>query len=328
VHIMQTASWIAVRCVLAALLTFPALAKAQTADEVNQARTVFGDRVEAAAILGGSNSASGGLYKYNTTDATINASKVSGRGDLFAPRPLGSSGLSWNPIAGGSFGTLDVSNNLKSGSLAGNRMEYDSFFVSFGGGGRLWFTERLSTAVTVDLLYNHVRNTFTALTPTGVTAKQLYGGTLLDWTADVLSVVPGMDVRYRTSLTQDLVLDLTSGYTHYATWALGATSQSITLEGNADTWTNKIDLDQRLPWKLFDHPLHVGGYFSRMELYGGAARGFNADYLYSTKGRLVVGDLPGIWKAWFMNWLGVGVTYFWSDSFSGWSYGIDARFKF
>jgi len=71
--------------------------------------------------------------------------------------------------------------------------------------------------------------------------------------------------------------------------------------------------------------LHTGGFFARTEMFGGIAAGLNADHSYTVNGRLVL-DLLG--KLWKVRWLGVGASYFFSDNFSGWSAGLDLRFKF
>ena len=42
-------------------------------------------------------------------------------------------------------------------------------------------------------------------------------------------------------------------------------------------------------------------------------------------GRLVLDFLGKLWK---VKWLGLGASYFFSDNFSGWSAGLDLRFKF
>ena len=49
------------------------------------------------------------------------------------------------------------------------------------------------------------------------------------------------------------------------------------------------------------------------------------DNLYDAGGRLVV-DLVGL--LWKREYLGIGVSYFFSDNFSGWSYGAEVSFKF
>jgi hypothetical protein len=47
--------------------------------------------------------------------------------------------------------------------------------------------------------------------------------------------------------------------------------------------------------------------------------------MYTFNGRLVIGDITGLWK---LNWIGLGASYIKADTFSGFSWGIDARLVF
>lgn len=316
----------AVLCAVLSLcsLLLPWGAQAVTPEEASKISTAFGNRVEAATILGGNDSASGGVYDFSANKANINIFKIAGHGDVTAPMSLGESGLSWNPILGGSIGYIQCESNLNFAPYIGNRIQNHSFFSSLGGGGRLWFTKELSTSASATLLYTHFTNTITSQT-SGIPAA---ADSLLDWNADTITAIPSVDIRYRIGLTKDLQLEFTSLYSHFATWQIDNSSPDLNVSGASDTWANKLDLDQRLPWKLLGYNLHTGGFFSVMNLFGSAADGFDASAIYTGNIRLVVGDIPGIWKAWFVNWLGLGASYFWAGSFSGWSYGADVKFVF
>jgi hypothetical protein len=76
---------------------------------------------------------------------------------------------------------------------------------------------------------------------------------------------------------------------------------------------------------VFGRQLRVGGHVARAELSGGLETSLKTDYLYDTGGRVVV-DLVGL--LWKLEYLGIGATYFFSDNFSGWSYGVEVAFKF
>jgi hypothetical protein len=80
-----------------------------------------------------------------------------------------------------------------------------------------------------------------------------------------------------------------------------------------------------LGWKILGGELHTGGFFERTELFGGIADGLNADHFYTLNGRLVLDFLGKLWK---VKWLGLGASCFLGDHFSGWSAGLDLRFKF
>ena len=99
----------------------------------------------------------------------------------------------------------------------------------------------------------------------------------------------------------------------------------VEVNGDSHTWENRIDADVPLGWKLLGRELHTGGFFSRTELFGGAADGLNTDHIYTLSGRFVMDILGKIPK---MRWLGLGVSYFFADHFDGWSAGVNLRFQF
>jgi hypothetical protein len=97
------------------------------------------------------------------------------------------------------------------------------------------------------------------------------------------------------------------------------------VEGNSQTWENRLDVDIPTGWHPFKREFHTGGYFSRTELFGDISDGMNEDAINKINARAVLDFNGVIWK---VRWLGVGGSYFWGRDFSGWSAGIDIRFKF
>jgi hypothetical protein len=95
--------------------------------------------------------------------------------------------------------------------------------------------------------------------------------------------------------------------------------------GSSQTWENRLDVDIPTGWHPFGREFHTGGYFNRTELYGNISDGMNEDYIYKANLRAVLNFEGVLWK---LRWLGVGGSYFWGRDFSGWSAGIDIRFKF
>jgi hypothetical protein len=90
-------------------------------------------------------------------------------------------------------------------------------------------------------------------------------------------------------------------------------------------WANKIDVDYPLGVELWGHELRTGGYFSRTDLFGGLESGMNTDAYYDAHLRLTLDFLGELWK---VKWLGIGVSHLWGGDFTGWSYGVDAAFRF
>jgi len=141
---------------------------------------------------------------------------------------------------------------------------------------------------------------------------------------DTWSVVPALELEYdwkwgRTSF------EFSSRGSFFHTESFESSSPIVGVNGDSTTWANKLDADVPLGLKFFGRELHTGGFLSRTELFGGAARGLNTDSLYTIDGRLVLdflGKLPKV------RWAGLGVSYFWGHDFGGWSAGLDLRFKF
>ncbi len=312
---------------LAVLVLTVVQAGAQTLPSaaVDQFNHTIGARIEAVTILGGDYGAAGGLYTFRGgTLADVSVAKIGGGGDIASLRPVGSGEMGWAPVLLGNFGSLSAVNTFQQGYLQGNQMKYDTLAVQLGGGARFYFTEHLSLAGTVSGIYGHVENEFIPKNAIGETVHELASGTFVDWDLDTWSVAPGVDGRYEW-LWGRTRFEFSSRYTYFHTENFSGSSPSISVDGDSGTWENKLDADVPLGWKVFGRELHTGGFFSRTEVFGGAANGLNADHIYTVNGRLVLDFLGRIWA---LRWLGLGTSYFWSDNFGGWSAGVDVRFKF
>ena len=89
---------------------------------------------------------------------------------------------------------------------------------------------------------------------------------------------------------------------------------------------NKIDVDVPLGKTLFGHELRTGGFFSRTDLFGDIKDGLgNNDHIYEVHGRLVLDYLNQLWK---VQWIGLGGSYLWGRTFTGYSFGLDLQFRF
>jgi hypothetical protein len=74
--------------------------EAQTipAGALEQLDRLIGNRVETLSILGTQSGASGGTYVSDVNDSLVDVFKITGRGDLSSPRPMGDSGVGWNLV--------------------------------------------------------------------------------------------------------------------------------------------------------------------------------------------------------------------------------------
>ncbi len=316
-------------CVLAAAFGFSgSLALALPVlppDAIQQFQEVIGNRVEAVSILGGDYAAAGGIYTFRGGSlADLSITKIGGGGMVASLKPLGLGNLQWAPVLQGNLGMVSAANRFPTGYLEGNQMNYDTLAIEVGGGAAFFLTDHLSLTPTISGIYGRVENKFDALNANGDYVKSVASGTYVDWTMETWSVVPALDLDYQWMWGRT-TFDFSSGYSFFHTESFESSSPIVGVNGNSSTWANKLDVDVPLGLKVFDHELHTGGFFSRTELFGDAAKGLNTDYVYTANGRLVLNFLGKLWK---VKWLGLGASYFWGQGFSGWSAGVDMRFQF
>ena len=250
--------------------------------------------------------------------------KLGGGGDICSPQPLGLGGIHWAPVLQGNLGHFTADNAFPDGYLHGNRLVYDVLAVQGGAGARFYLNDHLSLAPTISGIYGHTENEFKAQNALGETVKAAASGTFVDWTIDSWSVQPALDLGYEWQWGRT-TFEFTSHYNYFHTESFNSTSPVASVDGDSHTWENKLDADVPLGWKVLGRELRTGGFVARTELFGGIAAGLNSDHFYTVNGRFVM-DLLG--KVWKVRWLGVGASCFLSDNFSGWSAGLDLRFRF
>lgn len=292
---------------------------------IEQFEHVIGSRVEAVTILGGDFGAAGGFYTFRGGNvANLDISKIGGGGDVTSPLPLGSNGLRWAPVLQGNIGYISARNEFANGYLVGNESVYDVLAVQAGGGARLFFDGHFSLAAAFSGIYGQTVNEFRAHNAVGDAVKLAAAGTYVDWRLETWSAVPSLDFRYTAQWRRTLV-EFSSRYTFFHTESFSSSSPVVGVNGDSDTWENKLDVDVPLDWQLAGHPLRTGGFIARTDLGGNAAAGLNENHFYTVNGRLVV-DLLG--KVWKIRWVGLGASWFSGTHFSGWTAGLDVRFKF
>ncbi len=288
--------------------------------------SLLNDRVEALAILGGDYGASGGAYTFRGgTGADLSVAKFGGGGDISSPMPTGLGNLKWNPTLSGNIGYISADGTVEREPLTGNTLEVSTFGLELGTGARFWFTEHFSLAPEVSGMYGHIENEFHALTPSGEEFEgPMTEAGWVNWTADTWSVVPSVNAQYLWNWGR-VAFNFQSTFRYFYTESFDTSTPLVNVIGHSQMWENKLDVDVPLGCMVFGRELHTGGFLSRTELFGDLETGLNSSYLYTVNGRFVLDFLGKIWK---LRWLGVGSSYFWSDTISGWSAGIDIRFKF
>jgi len=309
------------------LLTPVAAAHAQVVvppDALEQLDNLIGARIETMSILNTQSGASGGTYLSNVNDTSIDVFKVTGRGDLGDPKPIGDSGVGWNLLFEGGIGYATYNNRFDEKALAGNDSQIDTFAMSLGAGVRFTFLERFSLAPSFGVIYSHTSNEFTAKTDVGRAVLDQFDEILVNWDADLITLVPAIEGRYRQRFGS-FTIELTSVFKHFETLQIRSSTEALSFEAAAHWWRNELDVDYRLPLYAFGRQFRTGVYFARSELFGGLETALRSDYLYDTGARFVIDLLGVLWK---VEWLGIGGGYFWGEHFSGWSIGADIRMKF
>ena len=308
------------------LACLPALAQPVVPPQaIAQFEKVIGSRVEAVTILGGDYGAAGGFYTFRGGQAAnLSISKLGGGGAVAAPKPLGVGDIKWAPVLQGNLGHITAENVFHDGYLQGNKSVYDVLAVQAGGGARFYFSDHFSLTPAISGIYGHTENEFKPQNAIGDAVKLAAGGTYVDWQLDTWSVMPSLESQYDWQWHRT-VFEFSSRYDFFHTESFDSSSPVVSVNGDSHTWENRIDADVPLGWKLLGRELHTGGFFSRTELFGGAAEGLNADHIYTLSGRFVM-DLLG--KVPKVRWLGLGASYYFGDHFDGWTAGVNLRFQF
>ena len=309
------------------LMAPPARAQFTTA-EINQLRNTVGDRIEAATILGGDFGIAGASFT-GGNGGNLNISKFGGAGDVGDPTQLGDLPIAWQPRLEGSMGYLTAKRDFNSAypNLAGTDSKFHDFSIQFGGGARLWFNDAFSIAPTIMGMYGHTENSFYPNGNTFAQANQPLARQLglVDYNVDTWTIRPAADFQYIYTWRR-VIITLNSDPTYFHTESFSASNPNINVNGDSETWQNKIDVDVPLGKDLWGHELRTGGYFSRTEFYGDIKDGLNINHLYEIHGRLVLDYLNQLWK---VQWIGLGASYFWGDNgFTGYSIGADIAFRF
>jgi hypothetical protein len=294
------------------------------ADIRDQLDQVVGNRVEAAAILGGQEVPQGGLFGWEFNDVDAQIFKYPWSADIGAPRPLGPGGLAWTPVLQGSIGATRFTNRFLQGPLVGSESTYSAYSGSIGGGPRIWLLPELSVLPTLGLLYAYTENDFDAGDERGRTIEQSIDGRLVNWHTHTLTFIPGLALRYQKTVER-LTAEFTSSYSYFATVPLARSTNAYSFTAESHVWANRLELDVRTPWAVAGWPVVTGGFLQRAELLGGINDSLRSDHVYTVGGHVALDPKGRLWK---LSQLGVAGSYFWSSAFSGWTLGLDWTVRF
>jgi hypothetical protein len=303
-------------------LVLPAMsARAQ----LNDFRNTVGDQIQAATILGGDFGVSGATFT-GDNGVTLDLQKFGGSGVVGDPKQMWDWPIGWQPQVQGSMGYLSSKRDYNSGILQGAEIKDHDFSIQFGGGARFWFNNNFSIAPTFMGMYGHTDNTLypndNIFAQDNQPAAKAAG--LVDWTADTWTVRPALDFQYAYTWRRT-IFTLSSDPTYFHTESFSTSNPNVDVNGDSETWENKIDVDVPLGVEMFGHELRTGGFISRTEFYGDIKDGLDTDHLYELHGRLTLDFLNQLWK---VQWIGLGASYLWGSNFSGYSYGLDIQFRF
>ena len=289
---------------------------------------LIGSRVETFSVLDTQSGVAGGTYTSRLNDTTLAITRVTGRGDVAQPRPLGDSGILWSPVLEGGIGYGTFENNFETGALVGNQSTISSLAVFLGGGVRFTVWEHLSLAPTFGVIYAHTENDFDARNDAGRNVLLLAGpdavNDVINWSADTFTLVPGLELRYRR-LFGSVQLTLKSLFKYFHTEPIERSTTALSFESSSQWWFNEVDVEWRMPVYLWGRQLRTGAYFARSDLFGGLEDSFGTSYFYQAGGRFVM-DVQGLF--WKLETVGIGGGYLWSDRFSGWTIGAEISFAF
>jgi Solitary outer membrane autotransporter beta-barrel domain len=295
-----------------------------------QLDNLVGSRVETFAVLDTQSGASGGTYASKVNDTDLAITRVTGRGDVAAKKPLGDTGILWSPVIEGGVGYGTFENHFpNSVVLAGNESTVESLAVFFGGGVRFTVWDHVSFAPTFGVIYAHTENDFEARNDAGQEVVRLANSSddiknIVNWSADTFTLVPGIEVRYRR-LFGLIQLTLKSMFKYFHTEPIERSTTALSFESSSEWWFNEVDVEWRMPLYLWGRQLRTGAYISRSDLFGGLEDSFNTGHFYQAGGRFVI-DVQGL--LWKLEYVGVGAGYFWSETFSGWTIGAEISFAF
>ena len=316
-----------IRICLGLLCLSPCLVTAGAADAsatpAQQARsqidTVIGQSVETLAVLSTQSEVSTGGYKFNIHQTDGQATKAPWTLDLGGRKSLGDTGLQWTPVFSGGVGFADFTDHFLNSPLEGNSSEYQTLAAAAALGPRIYLIHDFSILPSMGLIYGYTQNNFHAANIEGEDFEQAQRNGLVDWHAQTISITPSCELRYLVK-PDPWQITVYSTYSYYETWPIERSTDALSFQSNSAAWVNGLDVDYRTNRYLLDCPIHLGGRFSRTDLYGGLRQSLATNDFYQIGFRVTL-DVHG--KIPLLDRLGVGAAYVWGEGFHGYTVGIE-----
>lgn len=292
-------------------------------EALQQLDSAIGQRVEATAVLGTQSitSRAGLGWKLNDADGTIY--KIPWDFPLWDPAPIGDSDLSWALEVDGGLGYGWFVNHFNNNILKGNESKFQTVALALGTGPRLYFGDSgFSVRPSFDLLYAYTDNDFDAGTAFG--QQVVADGRYVNWNVNTISFVPAFDVQYQKAFGR-WTPKVTSDFAYYDTLPITRSTDALSFRSDSMVWANRLGLDYLTPWQTFDCPMHFGSDLARTDFYQGLRGALGTDHFYQVSARVTWDVLDRLWK---FKSVGFSGGYFWCPAFSGYSFGLEASFKF
>ena len=123
-------------------------------------------------------------------------------------------------------------------------------------------------------------NEFKARTETGRALLAQFDDTLVNWDADVITLVPAVEGRCRQRFGA-LTGELTSHYRYFETQPIRRSTEALSFVSHSQWWRNRLDVDYRLPLYAFGRQFRTGIHFARAELFDGLEQSLRTDHIYA-----------------------------------------------
>jgi hypothetical protein len=311
-----------IRLITVFVLAHSALALAQfTAGQFDQLNTAIGQRVETAVVLGTANSISTGGYRWRLNDASGDITRGTWEFNLGDKHPIDDTGLSYRWNCDGGVGYANYTDLFLDGPLIGNQEKFQSYALGSNVGPRIFLTDDFSIMPEIGLVYGYTVNEFDDFT--GIANPVL--DSLVNWHVQTLSVTPSIQAQYARTLFGRLKLQARSNYAYYSTFPIERSTGALSFRSNSEVWQNSLDLDYNTGVRLLGCNLHLGGTFSRTDLFDGIEAAIDVDHYYNVASRLYLNTTG---KLFVLSKLGVSGSYTWGHAFHGYAVGLVIDFSF
>jgi hypothetical protein len=305
--------------IFACALVIPAIVWGQIAGpEFNELNDAIGSRLQTSLVLATANGINTGGYKWSLNDTSGNVTRVTWEFDVTDKKPIGDTGLSYLLDSDGGVGYANYDNHFENGPLDGNDSKFRTLALGETIGPRVFFNDYISLLPQFGLIYGYTHNTFNANTSSGDKLESEVPGTDVDWTANTLTITPGLQFQYERTF-KSLKVQFRSGWMYYNTLPIATTNDVFSLRSESESWQNGIDLDYDLGFPEGKWHYFVGGQFSRTDLWGGLREAMAVDNYYDVSARVVIKTKH---TPFYFNQFGLGGGYTFGKGFHGTYFGL------